>query len=268
MSVRSGSVVVITGASSGIGKSLALKYAQRGCRLVLAARSEAALKEVANICISRGAQAIAIPTDVSKESDSRKLIEAAISHFHQIDVLILNAGISYHAPFRQNEGLSAYRKMMDVNYFGYVYCTYFALPHLIDSGGRIGVLGSLSGELGLPFRSGYCATKFAVRGFFESLRMEIPESVAITIVSPGTVNTEMREHAIKSTSEVEFSEDDSKKMSVEECTDFVVDAIDKRKKSEILTLSGKLAVVFKPLLPDVVAYIAKRKAGGQVTSKL
>jgi len=157
-----------------------------------------------------------------------------------------------------------------VNYLGYIYCTYYALPHLKKSKGQIAIVGSLSGELGLPLRTAYCGSKFAVRGFFEALRNETNE-VVITIIAPPSVDTEMRQHSQKqlsSKSKIEFNEDESKKMSVEECAKLIVEAIDSKQRNVVLTLSGKLAVILKPCLPNLIDYFAKKKSGGIVQSKL
>jgi len=154
-----------------------------------------------------------VPTDVSMQTQCKNLIDETIKAFGKLDILVLNAGVSLHSLFEDVQDLKQFHSLMNVNYFGYLYCTYYALPHLKRSRGNIGVVCSLSGEIGLPLRTGYCASKFAVRGFFESLRTELPaDSVHITIISPGSVRTNMREHSLQTSDNIEFNEPDSKKM--------------------------------------------------------
>eukprot|EP01119_Soliformovum_irregulare_P000544 TRINITY_DN10387_c0_g1_i1.p1 TRINITY_DN10387_c0_g1~~TRINITY_DN10387_c0_g1_i1.p1 ORF type:complete len:265 (+),score=45.54 TRINITY_DN10387_c0_g1_i1:177-971(+) len=262
--------IVITGASSGLGEAIALLYSLRpGSQLVIAARGKDQLDAVAEKCKSNGAEVLIVPTDVTEEDQCKNLVEQAIQRFGSIQVLILAAGVNLHAPFGHVKELHLYKKLMEVNYFGCMYPTFHALPHLRQSKGKIGVICSLSGELGLPFRSGYCASKFAVRGFFESLMTEIPsDEVGITIVSPGSVRTNMREHSLTSTAAIQFNEDVSKHMDPQECARQIVDAVDTGKRHVVLTFSGKMAVMLKPFFPSLVQYFAKKKAGGELRSKL
>jgi len=262
-------VIIITGGSSGIGKEIAKEYSVRGSRLILAARKEPELRKALRECKELGADgsSAVFVCNVEDKSSCRNLIEFTVKNFGRIDILILNAGVSLHAPFESlsEADLSLYEKLMNINFFGYLYCTYFALPHLKQSRGRIGVVGSLSGELGLPLRTGYCASKFATRGFFESLRTEISsDQVHITIVSPGSVRTQMRDHSLQVSKRIQFNEPDSNKMPSEDCAKAIVDAVDKRKENVILTTSGKIGVMMKPLLPGLVQYFATRKSGGEI----
>ncbi|CDJ60147.1 hypothetical protein, conserved [Eimeria maxima] len=191
------SVVVITGATRGIGKGLALRYAQRGASLVLAARSKECLEETKRECVQLGAAGcLVVPTDVTNEQACKYLIKAAVEAFNRIDVLILNAGVSAHFPFSEFADMNIFRRLFDVNFFGYVHCTKHALPHLKRSKGLIVVISSVSGEIGLPLRSAYCSSKFAVTGFFEALRMELEGQVDVTICCPPSVRTEMRRYQL------------------------------------------------------------------------
>jgi short-subunit dehydrogenase len=197
---KDNSVIVITGASSGIGRELALQYSRRKCRLVLAARTELALKQVVLQCRANGSEAVAVPTDVTSELACRKLMESAVNTFGCIDILVLDAGVGCHNVFSSTTSTDVYRETMQVNFFGYLHCTMAALPHLFKSKGQIVVVSSLSGEMGLPYRTAYCASKFAITGFFEALRAELvangEDLVHITLVCPPTVNTKLREHAL------------------------------------------------------------------------
>ncbi|KAL8271084.1 hypothetical protein Esti_005001 [Eimeria stiedai] len=189
-----GSVVVITGATKGIGKEVALRYARRKCSLVLAARGQAALEATKLQCLEEGAAAcVIVSTDVTDENACRKLIDEAIRAFGRIDVLVLNAGIIAHFPFSEFADMEVFRRLFEVNFFGYVYCTKYALPHLKKTKGQIVVISSISGEIGLPLRSAYCSSKFAVTGFFEAVRMECGDQIDVTICCPPSVNTGMRD---------------------------------------------------------------------------
>jgi len=160
---------------------------------------------------------------------------------------------------------------MEVNYFGYLYCTFYAMPFLKKSRGQIVVLSSVSGEMGLPLRSGYCASKFAVNGLFDALRIEIPD-ILITMIMPSSVNTNMREHSAElEVTNVKFNEDKSKRTSISECVDIVIDAADKRKTSVIFPFSAHAAILLKPWAPNLIAKLVTKKAGGvpaSVTPKL
>ncbi|KAL6070825.1 Short-chain dehydrogenase/reductase family protein, variant 2 [Balamuthia mandrillaris] len=252
-------VIVITGGSSGIGKAIAIKYASsRECKLVLAARSKEPLKEVALECRKYIQDVAVIPTDVSKEQDCKFLIEETVRLFQHIDILVLNAGVSMHMPFEELKDLSIFHRLMQINYFGYVQCTFYALPYLRRSNlsPRIVVVSSLSGETGVPLRSGYCASKFAVNGFFSALRMELDKRVGVTVVSPGYVETNIRQNSF---GPKEFAPD-SKMMSAERCAELIVDAADQGKTKVVLTISGKLAVALRPFFPELVDSVVKKKA--------
>jgi len=179
------SVIIITGASSGIGQELALQYAHRKCRLFLGARSVDKLKAVSDMCRELGSQSYYQRCDVTKEEDCKNLIQACINQYGELDILILNAGVNAHIKFEEIEDLNVYQKVMQTNFFGYLYCTKYAMPYLKKSKGQIVVLSSISGEVGIPLRTAYCSSKFAVTGFFEALRIELDNhEIAITIVCP------------------------------------------------------------------------------------
>jgi NADP-dependent 3-hydroxy acid dehydrogenase YdfG len=189
--------VVITGASSGIGRELAYQLAEQGAWLSLAARNEARLTTVAGECQARGGKAIAIVTDVSEQAQCAQLIQRTVDHYERIDMLVNNAGITMWANFEDVLDIGFYEQMMRVNYLGSVYCTYYALPFLKKTKGRIIGISSLAGKNGLPKRSGYVASKHAMTGFFDSLRIEIAEyGISVTMIYPGVVGTETRERAV------------------------------------------------------------------------
>lgn len=251
-------VVVITGASSGIGRALAKECAAMGAKLSLAARRtdllEALKAELPNTEI------LITPTDVSKEDDCRILIEQTIQHFGQIDVLINNAGISMRALFEEVD-LKVIRQLMDVNFYGTVYCSKYALPSLLKTKGSLVGVISIAGYVGLPGRTGYAASKFAIRGFLDTVRIEnLKKGLHVLVAAPGFTASEVRQSALTTdgSKQGETPRNESKMMSSEECARHIVHAIQKRKRSLILTFTeGKLTVFlgkFFPALLDKLTY--------------
>ncbi|MCI0713059.1 MAG: SDR family oxidoreductase [Chloroflexi bacterium] len=254
-------VVVITGASSGIGKALALQLAEQKAWLVLAARREEALQEVADVCEQKGGMATVVPTDVGVEEQCRHLINEAVNAYGRIDVLVNNAGITTFAVFENVENLSMMEKIMRVNYFGSVYCTYYALPHLKKAGGLIVGISSLSGKTGVPTRAFYAASKHAMAGFFDSLRIELKDTgVDVTMIYPGFVKSDIRKQALGSDGAVIGKSHISEQgiMSAEECAEIIIDAMAKRKRQVVMTTRGKIAQWIKLIAPGMVDNIARK----------
>lgn len=254
-------VIIITGASSGIGRALALELAKVQASIVLAARSEDDLREIAVRCREKGARALVVPTDVAEKEQCRHLVEKTIEEYGQIDILVNNAGISMWAYFEEFEDLDRFDEMMQVNYMGAVYCTKFALPYLKKSKGLIVAVSSLAGKTGVPTRSGYSASKHAMVGFFESIRVELMDSgVDVSLVYPGFVATEIRKRA--------FGEDgaplgvspiqEDKAMTPEECARIMVKGMAKRKREIVMTLRGKIGQWIKLIAPGLVDKIARK----------
>ncbi|CAO2818170.1 unnamed protein product [Amaranthus hypochondriacus] len=186
-----GKVVLITGASSGIGEHLAYEYAKRGACLVLSARREGSLREVADICLELGSpDAIVVPADVAKIEDCQRLVNATISHYGQLDHLVNNAGIVGVGQFDDLEDVTKMRPVMDINFWGSVYTTRFAIPHLRNTRGKIVVMSSSASWIPLPRESFYNASKAAMSAFYETLRVELGSDVKITIVTPGVIESE------------------------------------------------------------------------------
>jgi len=254
-------VVVITGGSSGIGRELAYQLAAHGALLVLAAREPVLLEAVAAECRGRGARAIAVPTDVSIQSECAALIARAVEEHGRIDTLINNAGISMRVRFDDLGGTEPIERIMRINYFGSVYCTWYALPHLKRARGRIVVVSSLAGKTGVPTLSGYSASKHAMAGFFESLRMEIAkDGVTITIAYPGFVATDIGTRAIGpqgKTLGVRHVERSST-MPVEECATRIIAAAASRRRDLVMTTRGKLGQWLKLMFPAAVDRISER----------
>jgi short-subunit dehydrogenase len=245
--------VIITGASSGIGKSCAEQFAKKGANLVLGARQYVTLCEVAQDLEKRyGIRAIAVQCDVSKESDCKDLIDQANNSFKRIDVLVNNAGISMRALFKDLD-LLVLRNLMDVNFWGTVYCTKFALPELLKNQGSVVGVSSIAGYRGLPGRTGYSASKFAMNGFLEALRVEnLKTGLHVMIASPGFTASNIRNVALAKdgTSQGETSMDEAKMMSSDQVAEIIVRGVEQRKRSLIMTAQGKLTVFLNKVLPS------------------
>lgn len=254
-------VVIITGASTGIGEEIAYQLTSAGAKLVLTARRVSELERVAEGVRARGGEAIIVSADVAREAECKNIIDAAIEKFGRIDILINNAGMTMWAKFEDIQDISIVERIMQVNYLGAVYCTHHALPHLKKSRGRIVGIASLTGLVGVPTRTAYAASKHAMRGFFDSLRIELEETgVTVTMVYPGFVATGIRENATGADGKTAKINpvDESKVMSVSECGRLIVNAIDQRKREEVMTLKGKLGQWLKLIAPTVIDGMAKR----------
>jgi NAD(P)-dependent dehydrogenase (short-subunit alcohol dehydrogenase family) len=185
-------VVLITGASSGIGRATALRLAEQGANLCLAARNPQALDEVVKEGEALGARVLAVPTDVSDAEQCRRAVEVGVETFGRLDVLLCCAGLSLRSYFAECR-LEVLEHVMRVNFFGTLYATHFALPHIKKSGGSLVALSSLTGRRGVPSYSIYGASKFAIEGLYESLRLELRrDGVHVGIVAPGFVDTPLR----------------------------------------------------------------------------
>ena len=254
-------VVVITGASRGIGAALARQLAAKGAWLALSGRDLPALEAVANECRALGARAEVIAADVAQEADCQRLIERTVAVFGRIDTLVNNAGISMWADFADIEDVGILARIMQVNYMGAVYCTRHALPHLRAARGRIVGISSLSGLTGVPTRSGYAASKHAMRGFFDSLRIELRDcGVTVTMIYPGFVATGIRENAagpdgrpIRVNPVIA-----TEVMSAEECARQILGAMQSRSREVVMTARGKLGLWVKLVAPGLVDRIARR----------
>ena len=255
---------VITGASDGIGAELARQLAARhrgAASLVLAARNREKLVEVAAQCHETGADAIVVPTDVTREEDCRVLIETAARSFGGIDCLVNNAGMSAHALFEEVApgDLGWYQDLMTVNLWGSVWCTHAALPHLKATRGQIVAVSSLAGLVGVPGRTAYSATKFAMTGFFEALRTELkPSGVAVTIAYPGVVATEIRRRGFDARGQAAGRSGlkEEQAMPVQECAGLILDGLDDRRREVVMTAKGKLGRLIKLVAPGVVENMA------------
>lgn len=252
-------VVVITGASSGIGYALAVEYASKGARLVLAARNASRLQEIGDELRLSGTEVLEVKTDVSIESDCKNLIDQAVRRFGTIDILINNAGISMRALFSEMK-LDVMRQLMDVNFWGTVYCTKFALPHLLRSKGSVVGVISIAGYIGLPGRSGYSASKYAIRGFLDTLRTEnLKTGLHVLIVAPGFTASNIRNVALTAdgSTQGETPRDETDMMPASKVAMHIMKAVSKRKRTLILTfMEGKLTVFLNKFVPSLVDKLA------------
>jgi short-subunit dehydrogenase len=202
-----------------------------------------------------------VKTDVAIESECRTLIEQTMAAYGRLNTLINNAGISMWTPFDRLQDLSILDRIMRVNYLGSVYLSYYALPHLKQSRGRLVAVSSLAGKNGVPTRSGYAASKHAMVGFFDSLRIELMETgVSVTVIYPGFVRSEIRERAYGANGRPlgQSPVREAEVMSAEECARIMLNAIARRKREEVMTLRGKLGLWFKLLAPGMVDRLARR----------
>lgn len=254
-------VVVITGGSAGIGLEVARQLSRQGAKLVLAARDSATLEAAAESCRALGGKAIAVQTDVGDSEQCRRLIETAIETYGRIDTLINNAGISMHARFDELSDVHAVDRITRTNYFGSVYCTWYALPHLKHSRGRIVGVSSLTGKNGVPTRTLYAGTKHAMAGFFDSLRIELKNhGVTVTMIYPGFVATDIAQRALGpdglplGTRPVQKG----KVMQVDECARRIIEAAANRSREVVMTKRAKVGMLLKALAPERIDRMAER----------
>ncbi|MGE0636501.1 MAG: SDR family oxidoreductase [Bacteroidia bacterium] len=258
--------VIITGASSGIGKACAIAFGKRGANIVISGRNKENLEQAAEELRKTNVQVLAVAGDVSNESDCKLLIEKTIEKFGGIDILINNAGISMRALFKDLQ-LDVIRKVMDINFWGTVYCTKYALPYLLKTKGSVVGISSIAGYNGLPGRTGYSASKFAMQGFLDALRIEnLKTGLHVLVACPGYTASNVRNAALVAdgSSQGESPRDEEKMMSAEEVAEEIVKAVEKRKRTIVLTGQGKLAVwmnKFFPALTDKLVFNAVAKEG-------
>ena len=247
-------VVVITGASSGIGHACALEYAKKGASVVLAARNQEKIEKIAAEVNSTGGQALAVPFDVVVEKDRERLIEATIEKYGRIDVLINNAGISQRS-LAKDTLLDVDRQLMEVNYFGAIALTKEALKHMIPAkSGSIAVISSIVGKFGFPLRTGYSASKHALHGYFESLRAELhDDKIEICIICPGRIKTNISINALTEDGSAHSKMDEGTEagLSAESCARQIVNAINSRKKEAYIGGKEIFMIYIRRFLPGL-----------------
>ncbi len=249
-------VVIVTGASTGIGNAIAREFARNGSRVMLAARSAEKLASLETELRKKGLEASCCVTDVTREEDCRRLIETTVAKYGTVHILVNNAGISMRAMFSDVD-LSVLKRLMDVNFWGTVYCTKYALPYLLENKGSIVGVSSVAGFHGLPGRTGYSASKFAMHGFLETIRIEnLKEKLHVMIIAPGFTASEVRKHALTAngTEQGTSPREEGSMMTPEHVARWVLKGIKKKKRNKILTWEGRFTALLQRIIPGVVDY--------------
>lgn len=259
-----GKVVLITGGSSGIGRALAEEFGRHGAKIAITGRKQPALQATLGALKNQGIEIVALQSDVSVESDCKNAVNAVLEQYGRIDILINNAGISMRALFNDLD-LQVIKRVMDINFYGVLYMTKYCLPSIIENKGSIIGVSSIAGYRGLPGRTGYAASKFALNGFLESLRTELLyKDVHVLTAAPGFTASNIRSTALAKdgTAQGESPRDEQEMMSAEECAWYIYKATVKRKKHLVLTSQGKLTVWLNKFFPgfmDKMVYKAMAK---------
>lgn len=244
-------VVIITGGSSGIGKALAAEFGRHGSKIVITGRKQEALDAAADDLRKEGIEVLAVRGDVSREEDNEKMAREAVERFGRIDILINNAGISMRALF-EDVDLDVVKKVMDINFYGVLYATKYCLPEIIRNKGSVVGISSIAGFRGLPARTGYSASKFALQGFLEVLRTEmLYKGVHVLTACPGFTASNIRKTALTAdgSQQNESPRKEENMMSAGECARHIYRATRKRKKYLILTFQGKMTVFLNKWFP-------------------
>jgi dehydrogenase/reductase SDR family protein 7B len=246
-------VVIITGGSSGIGKAMAEKFGREGSKILITGRNKEELAKATEELRQNGITVQSFQADVSVEEDNRKMAEEAIKHYGTIDVLINNAGISMRALFSEVD-IAVVKKVMDINFYGVLYATKYCLPEITKNNGSIVGISSIAGFRGLPGRTGYSASKFALNGFLEVLRTELLKTgVHVLTACPGFTASNIRKRSLTKdgSQQGESPRQEEKMMTAEECAEHIYNATIKRKRTLVLTTQGKLAVFLNKWLPGL-----------------
>jgi len=253
-------VVVITGASSGIGKACVFEYARKNYKVVFAARNNDHLLDIENTLTREGKDVLAIQSDVSKEEDCKNLIERTVERYHHIDILINNAGVSMRGLFSDTD-TEVLKQLMDINFWGTVYCTKYALPYLLKRKGSLVGVSSIAGFQGLPGRTGYSSSKFAMHGFMETLRIEnLKKGLHVMIAAPGFTSTNVRKSALGPNGEKqgESPRNENNMMSPEKVASIIAKGIDNKRRLIIMTMEGKITVLLRRLMPKYIDRLTYR----------
>ena len=254
-------VIIITGASEGIGRALCLTLAEQHPRLVLVARNQDRLNQLKEEVNSAGAESLVVPSDIGEEKACQKMIEETVSKWGRIDALVNNAGRTMWTTLEDMTDTSIIEQVMRINYFGAAYCTYYALPHLKESKGRIVSVSSVAGLNGVPTRTAYSASKHAMFGFFDSLRIELMYSgVTVTMIAPDFVLSEMHRRAFNRDGQPlgKSPMQEEKIMTAKQCAARIVTAMKNRSRLEILSIRGKAGRWVKMIAPGLIDRVAQK----------
>ena len=257
-------VVIITGGTSGIGRALAFEFGMKGSKIVITGRNADALRVTDEELRSSGVDVLSVVADVTQPLDNKRMVDQAMATFGRIDVLVNNDGISMRALF-EDVDIDVIRKVMDINFYGAVHATKYCLPHIIRNKGSVIGISSIAGFRGLPARTGYSASKFALNGFLESLRTELMNTgVHVLTACPGFTASNIRKRSLTldGSSQGESPRAEEKMMSAQECAAHIYRATVKRRRTLVLTLQGKLVVFLNKWLPsltDRIVYKVMKK---------
>ncbi|SHH99226.1 Short-chain dehydrogenase [Chryseolinea serpens] len=246
-------VVVITGGTSGIGLALAQEFGLKGSKVFITGRDQTGLDKAVAELRDKGILVYGLQADVSKEEDNKRMAEEVIKRYGTIDVLINNAGISMRALF-EDVDLEVVKKVMDINFYGVLYATKYCLPEIVKNKGSIVGISSIAGYCGLPGRTGYSASKFALNGFLEVLRTEyLKRDVHVLTACPGFTSSNIRKRSLTKNGKAqgESPREEGKMMTAEECARHIYKATVKRKRNIVLTTEGKIAVFLSKWLPSL-----------------
>lgn len=246
-------VVLITGGTSGIGKALAFAFGRAGAKVVVSGRNQQNLSSTSQELAAAGIDNLALNADVSVEEQCQRMVQETVDKYGRLDVLINNAGISMRALFEDLD-LNVIRQVMDINFWGTVYSTKYALPYIKQAKGSVIGISSIAGYRGLPARTGYSASKFAMHGFLETLRTELLHSgVHVLLACPGFTASNIRNTALAANGQQqgETPREEEKMMSAEEVADRILQATIKHKRDLVMTTQGKLAVWVNKLFPSL-----------------
>jgi dehydrogenase/reductase SDR family protein 7B len=246
-------VVLITGGTSGIGRACALEFGRAGARVVITGRDAAKLADTAAELAAAAIEHHTVQADVGDLAAATRAVAATIATFGRLDVLINNAGLSMRAKFADVD-VKVLEQLMQTNFFGTVYMTKAALPYLLQSKGTIVGISSIAGFRGLPGRTGYSASKFAMNGFLEALRTELlPQGINVLTAAPGFTSSNIRHSALMANGEAQNDtpRDEGKMMSSEEVAHYLREAVVRRRRTLVLTGQGKLTVFLNKWLPGL-----------------
>jgi short-subunit dehydrogenase len=263
-------VVIITGASSGIGLACSKEFSNKGYGVVMASRNLEQLRTIEQELKKGNPDILAIKVDVSIEDDCKTLIDETIKHFGRIDVLINNAGISMRALFNDVD-LNVLHSLMNTNFWGSVYCTKYSLPHILKQKGSVVGVSSIAGFMGLPGRTGYSASKFALQGFLETIRIEYrQQKLHVMVVAPGFTASNIRNSALiaDGSKQGESPRDENKMMTSGQVAYHIYKGVVKRKRQIVLTTQGKLAVLLRKFFPELIDYFEYAEMSKEANSPL
>jgi len=247
-------IVIITGAASGIGLATAKTFLQKGNVVIMADLNKGSLNEATDKLNLNGYELLGVPTDVTKVIDCKKLIDTVIDKYGRIDVMINNAGISMRSLFNELD-LSVIHKLMEVNFWGTANCSYYAMPYLLKTKGSLVAITSIAGKHGLPGRTGYSASKFAVQGLMETIRIEnLKSGLHVLTFAPGFTATNVRRSALTGDGSQQGDSplQESKLMQPDEIAHRIFRAVKKRKREVVVGLHGKGTLFGNFFLPRLL----------------